>query len=119
MNPLSLFAKHEANGDHNVEFRFDNGKLRQMEGKEKVGFRDYIGNDYLSAAKRRHRQQNPIAANQADIVYWAFYDRFFESAGGTMPGKFSFFTVPQGQTLTANSVTYTKTKQVTNMTQVS
>jgi len=119
MNPLDFFSRHEKAGCHNVEFNLQNGVLKQLEGKEKVGFRDYIGNDYLRKAKAQHRRQNPIAANQADIVFWVEYDRWFIAAGQAMPAKFSFYQVPQGQNITTGGTTYTKSKQDTNLTQVS
>lgn len=122
MNPLDFFGQHERNGDHNIEFALDSstsGKLRALQGKEKIGFREYIGNDYLNRAKRAWRRSNPIAANQADIVYWVIYDQYFLAPGQNMPSKFTFFQVPQGQTITSGVTTYTKAKQNTNMTQVS
>lgn len=116
MNPLSFFNRHEQKRDHNVEFSIgSNGLLSKLEGREKVGFREFIANDYLRKAKAQHRRQNPIAANQADIVYWVLYDRFFEAQGQTMPAKLVFFSVPQGQTITTGGTTYTKAKQDTNM----
>jgi hypothetical protein len=120
MNPLDFFKQHEANRDCNIEFDLtSSGKLKEIAGKEKVGFREYIGNDYLQKAKRMHRGSNPIAANQADIVYWVIYDRYFVVAGGTMPGKWTYFQVPIGQNITTSGNTYSKTKQDTNLTQVS
>ena len=119
MNPLNFFKQHEARGEHNVEFNFNNGALKQIEGREKVGFREYVANDYLNRAKKQHRRNNPIAANQADIVYWVLYDRWFIAAGQPMPAMFKFFNVPQGQNITTGGSTYTKSKQDTNLTQVS
>ena len=120
MNPLAFFKRHEQNRDHNVEFAFNSDRsLKKLEGREKVGFREYVGNDYLAKAEAAYRRANPIAANQADIVYWVLYDRFFLASSQVMPAKFVFFSVPQGQTITTGGVTYTKSKQDTNMTQVS
>jgi hypothetical protein len=120
MNPLSFFKRNESERNHNIEFGFNSdNKLRQLNGSEKVGYREYMANDYLAKAKRQHRRSNPIAANQADIVYWVLYDRFFLAAAQAMPAKFVLFSVPQGQTITTGGTTYTKSKQDTNMTQVS
>lgn len=125
MNPIKFFSQHEQAGEHNIEFTFNTdpltgrSKLNPIQGREKVGFREYIANDYLAKAKRMYRRSNPIAANQADIVYWVLYDRIFIAAGQNVPAKISYFQVPQGQTITTGVTTYTKSKQDTNMTQVS
>ena len=66
--------------------------------------------EFFKAAKRRNRQQNPIAPNQADIVNWILYDRFQFAPGTTVPNNFKFFVQPIG--------TNGKTKIDTNMDQV-
>lgn len=118
MNPSNFFKQRESARDYNIEFDLSSpGKLKELKGREKVGFREYIGNDYLSLAKKNYRRANPIAANQADIVYWVLYDRFYQAAGtGTqLPSKFVFFAVPQLQNVTTAGTTYTKAKQDTNL----
>lgn len=63
------------------------GKVGKFVTKTKNFFRD---------AKRMKRQENPISPNQADIVNWVLYDRFIFAAGTTIPGLFTFFSVPSG-----------------------
>jgi hypothetical protein len=75
----------------------------------KVGFRTRM-TEFFKAAKRRHRAENPIAPNQADIVKWILYDRFQFAASTTVPNNFKFFTQPIG--------TAGKTKIDTNLDQV-
>jgi hypothetical protein len=75
----------------------------------KVGFKTSL-TEFFKAAKRRTRQQNPIAPNQADIVKWILYDRFQFAAGTTIPNNFKYFTQPIG--------TAGKTKVDTNLDQV-
>lgn len=75
----------------------------------KVGFKTSL-TEFFRGAKRRARQTNPIAPNQADIVKWVLYDRFIFAAGTTVPNNFKFFTQPIG--------TNNKTKIDTNMDQV-
>jgi hypothetical protein len=75
----------------------------------KVGFRTSL-TEFFKAARRRGRERNPIAPNQADIVKWILYDRFQFASGTTVPNNFKFFTSPIGQN--------GKTKVDTNMEQV-
>ena len=75
----------------------------------KVGFRTSL-TEFFKSAKRRVRQQNPIAPNQADIVKWILYDRFQFAPSTTVPNNFKFFTQPIG--------TNNKTKVDTNLDQV-
>src|SRR5690242_10840245 len=56
------------------------------------------------------RGSNPIEEGRADIVPWILYDRQFTAAGSTTAIEYDFFTTPIGGT---------KTKQDTNMEQVS
>jgi hypothetical protein len=75
----------------------------------KVGFKASLS-EFFRSARKRARQQNPIAPNQADIVKWILYDRFQFGAATTVPNNFKFFTAPIGQS--------GKTKIDTNMEQV-
>lgn len=75
----------------------------------KIGFRTQL-TEFFRAAKRRIRQPNPIAPNQADIVQWLIYDRFQFAPATTVPNQFQFFTTPIG--------TNGKTQIDTNMEQV-
>jgi hypothetical protein len=117
MNPLEFHESHR--GNHNIEVTFSEiaAAKKLMQNKGKVGYIQSL-TDYFRNAKSRHRRQNPIAANQADIVNWVLYDRWFIAAGQALPSKFQFFAVPSGQTITTGVTTYTKSKQDTNLDQV-
>lgn len=78
--------------------------------KKKIGFRSRVG-DFVTKAKQKMRNANPIAANQADLVNWPLYDRITAAAGATTSASLTFFQVPIG--------TSGKTKTDTNLEQVS
>lgn len=78
--------------------------------KKKVGMKARIG-DFITNAKQKMRNANPIAAGQADLVNWPLYDRITAAAGTTTTANLTFFQVPIG--------TNSKTKTDTNLEQVS
>jgi hypothetical protein len=58
----------------------------------------------------KRRSSNPIEEGRADIVPWIFYDRLFTASNTTTAVEYDFFTQP---------ISGTKTKQDTNLDQVS
>jgi hypothetical protein len=66
---------------------------------------------FTKKAKQYGRKQNPIAANQADIVNWILYDRISFAPLATLPQLYKLFVAPIGSG--------TKTKVDTNLDQVS
>ena len=67
--------------------------------------------DFLKAAKRRVRKQNPISPNQADYVNWVLYDRIKFAQAAVIPQLTKLFVIPIGGG--------GKTKVDTNLEQVS
>src|SRR5476651_212915 len=52
--------------------------------------------DFLKAAKRRFRKQNPISPNQADYVNWVLYDRISFAQAAVVPQLTKLFIIPIG-----------------------
>lgn len=73
-----------------------------------VGLKYNLGS-YMNIHKKRAKQRNPVAANQANIGNWIFYDRLSIAAGVTTATEYTMFTTPIGGT---------KTKADTNLESV-
>ena len=73
--------------------------------KGQVGLRYNIGS-FLQKSKKRHKMQNPIAANQADVTNWIFWDKLAVAAGVTTATSYTLFV---------NPISATKGKSSTNL----
>lgn len=80
------------------EEALEHAKFTEVAGR-KVSMKIPLGT-YMHVARKRNRQVNPIAPNQADIVNWILWDKATTAAAATTSARYSMFTVAQGGTKT-------------------